>query len=210
MPKREDLALRRVTSPRRARGVDRPEERDQRALDLAIGSLPQVLFRRTVLSNGGLADQQVDAGRLQCREFLERRGVRCLHAQGECRGADTLAPALLDLASRAPGLAELREDRAAHFRRIAQARVVFFALERGGRLGVVEQEIPAGHVDALEAAAAQPAGTADPLLRMLAAMPMLELGIVCRIDIDPKGQRRLSAGHVARTALVNSTTSLRR
>jgi hypothetical protein len=41
-------------------------------------------------------------------------------------------------------------------------------------------------------------------------MPMLELGIVCRIDIDPKGQRRLSAGHVARTALVNSTTSLRR
>jgi len=51
---------------------------------------------------------------------------------------------------------------------------------------------------------------AIPLLRMLVAVPMLELRIVVRIDVDPDGEHGLTAAHVARTAWVNATTSLRR
>src|SRR5471030_1478418 len=186
MPKRKDLTLRRVTGTRCAGGIHRPEEREQRAFDLTIGRDAQVFLRRVSLPDGRLADQQVDTNRLERRKLLEWRGVGRLHAHRQDGSANTLAPALLDLAGGAPGLTEFREDRAAHLGRIAQPRVVFVALEGGHRLGVVEKEIAARAVDALEAAAAQPAGTADPLLHMLAAVPMLELRIVGWIDVDPQ------------------------
>ena len=162
------------------------------------------------LAEVGLTGQHVDARRLKTGQRVERGGVAHGRAQRERGGADALAPALLDGADGAPGVAELREDGAAHLGRIAEARVIFGALEGRCRLGIVEQEITAGIVDALEPGAAQPPGTSDPLLGMLAAVPVFEQRVVGRIDVDPDGQHGLTAAHVARTAFVKATTSLRR
>lgn len=50
------------------------------------------------------------------------------------------------------------------------------------------KEIAAGPLEPLEAAAAQPAGAADPLLHVLAAVPVIEDRVVRRVDIDPDGE----------------------
>jgi hypothetical protein len=108
--------------------------------------------------------------------------------------ADAVAPALLDRADGAPGVAEFRQDGAAHLGRTAQMGVVDVAFKRRGRFGVVQQEIAAGALDAFETAATQPARATDPFLHVLAAVPVLEQGIVGRIDVDPQRQHRLAAG----------------
>ena len=104
-------------------------------------------------------------------------------------GADAVARAPLDRADGAPGCLELREDRAAHRGRIVQPRIVGVALERRRALGIVEQQIALRLLDALEPAAAQPAGQAHPLLHMLAAVPVIERRVVRRIDVDPDARR---------------------
>ena len=195
---------------RRLGRFDRPEESHQRPLDLTVGGGAQVLFRRMGLAEVGLACQQIDASRLQSGQGVEGRGVAHGRAQREDGSTDALAPALLDRADRAPGVAELRKDGAAHLGRIAEACVVLGAFEGRRRLGIVEQEIAPGRVDALEPGAAQPARAADALLHVLVAVPVFKEGIVRRIDVDPNGEDRLTAAHVALTACVKETTSLRR
>ena len=74
---------------------------------------------------------------------------------------------------------------------MAQPRVIGVGFEGRRRLGIVEQQIAAGPLDTLAAAAAQPAGATDPLLDVLAAVPMVEKSVVGRVDIDPDGERCL-------------------
>src|SRR3954447_9337911 len=132
------------------------------------------------LADRRLTLQQVETRGLQRRQGLERRDVAA-HGYRGC--AEAVALAAFDRGDGAPGIPELREDRAAQRARMAQPRIVGLALERRRGLGIVQQEIAAGLLDALEAAAAQPARAADALLHMLAAVPMVEGLVVRRVDV---------------------------
>src|SRR5215204_1192133 len=107
-----------MSRARRMCGLDRPEEGDQRALDLLVRRGAQVLLRRVRLAETGLAGQEVDTHGLERGQLVEGRGVAGFHSERQDRSTDAVTPALLDRADGAPGVAELREDGAAHLGRL--------------------------------------------------------------------------------------------
>jgi hypothetical protein len=76
VPEGEDLTLGCVAGTCCLGGFHRPEEGDQRPLDLQVGCAAQGLLGRRCLPDVGPATEQVDAGRLRRGEPVEVRKVR--------------------------------------------------------------------------------------------------------------------------------------
>lgn len=199
--------------------LDRSKKGEQCPLDLPVGCRAQILLRRLRLADRFVAAQQVETDRPQGHETVEGHGLVDSRTQRQHSRRDPTALPALDRAGGAGGAAKLRKDRTAEGRRRLEVRVVGRAVEGRYRFGIVEQEKTSGAGYGLEATAAQPAGTADTLLHMLMAMPILESILVSRIDIDPEREDGLPAarqdrppppGGKDRTASVKATTSARR
>jgi len=71
----EDFSRGRVGRTRPFRFFDRPEERQQRALDLAVGRGPQIFLGRMRLTDSFVSPQQVEPRGLERSQRIEGRGL---------------------------------------------------------------------------------------------------------------------------------------